>query len=540
MATPLRVIIVGGVAGGMSAATRLRRLNEHASITVLERGEHVSFANCGLPYHLSDTIADRASLLLHTPETLAARFRLDVRTGHEVLGIDRVAHTVAVRDLDAGTTENLVYDKLILSPGAAAVRPPLPGVDKAFVLRSVTDLDHLKHAVVSRGGDVVVVGAGFIGVEVAENLAGAGKRVTIIEAAPQVLPPLDVEMAAIVAHELRRHDVTVHLGVGVTSITDAAVTLTDGRVVPADLVVLAVGVRPEDGLARTAGLDVHERGGIVVSETLQTNDPDIYAVGDAALVTDPLGHAAFVALAWAANRQGRLVADHIMGHPVRFGSHPATAIAKVFDLAVASTGLSERQLRAQGINPTVVHTHPASHAGYYPGAETLNIKLLFDAVTGRIYGAQAVGGEGTDKRIDVLATAMHAGLRADQLADIPLAYAPPFGSAKDPINMLGYIAENLMDGLAHTVQWHELATDTRMLVDVRDKTEFDAGAIPGAINIPLPDLRDHLRELEARQLIVYCQVGMRGHTAAMLLAGEGIDAVNLDGGYLTWLSATTP
>ena len=540
MPTPLRVIIVGGVAGGMSAATRLRRLNEHASITVLERGEYVSFANCGLPYHLSDTIADRESLLLHTPETLAVRFRLDVRTRHDVLGINRAAHTVSVRDLDAGTTEDLVYDKLILSPGAAAVRPPLPGVDKAFVLRNVTDLDQLKHAVVSRGDNVVVVGAGFIGVEVAENLVAAGKCVTIIEAAPQVLPPLDAEMAAIVAEELRRHDVTVHLGTGVTSIDDAAVTLTDGRVVPADLVMLAVGVRPEDGLARTAGLDLHERGGIVVSETLQTNDPDIYAVGDAALVTDPLGHAALVALAWGANRQGRLVADHIMGHEVRFGSHPATAIAKVFDLAVASTGLSERQLRAQGINPMVVHTHPGSHAGYYPGAETIHLKLLFDAVSGRIYGAQAVGGEGTDKRIDVLATAMHAGLRADQLADIPLAYAPPYGSAKDPVNMLGYVAENLMDGLAHTVQWHELATDARMLVDVREKTEFDAGAIPGAINIPLPELRDHLHDLEGRQVIVYCQVGMRGHTAAMLLAGEDIDAANLDGGYLTWLSATTP
>jgi NADPH-dependent 2,4-dienoyl-CoA reductase/sulfur reductase-like enzyme/rhodanese-related sulfurtransferase len=404
------------------------------------------------------------------------------------------------------------------------------------VLRSVTDLDRLKAAVAERGPNVVVVGAGFIGVEVAENLVEAGKQVAVVEAAPQVLPPLDAEMAAEVAAELRRHGVNLHLGVGVQSIQPDSITLADGRVLPADLVVLAVGVRPEDGLARAAGLAVHERGGILISDTLQTSDPDIYAVGDAALVQDALGQSAFVALAWGANRQGRLAADHIKGMPARFGGHPATAIAKVFDLTVATTGLSERQLRNQGIDPMVVHTHPGSHAGYYPGAETMHLKLLFDGVSGLIYGAQAVGGAGTDKRIDVLATALHAGLTAPDLADLPLAYAPMYSSAKDPVNMLGYIAENVMDGITRTAQWHEVAGTDRTLLDVRERDEFALGAVPGAINVPLPELRDRMGELDGGPVLVYCKVGMRGHTATRLLEGAGIDAVNLDGGYLTWLS----
>jgi NADPH-dependent 2,4-dienoyl-CoA reductase/sulfur reductase-like enzyme/rhodanese-related sulfurtransferase len=536
MGSSPRVIIIGGVAGGMSAATRLRRLDERAGITVLERGEHVSFANCGLPYHLSDAIPNRESLLLHTPTTLAARFDIDVRTHREVLCINREAHTVTVRALDTGVVEDLPYDKLILSPGASAVRPPLPGIDLTFVLRSVSDLDRLKEAVRTRGRNVVVVGAGFIGVEVAENLSAAGKHVTVVEATAQVLPPLDPEMAAPVAAELQRHGVELHLGAGVQSIRADSITLADGRTLPADVVVLAVGVRPEDELARAAGLVCAERGGIIVNETLQTNDPDIYAVGDAALVKDAMGNTAFVALAWGANRQGRLAADHIMGRPIRFGGHPATAIAKVFDLTVATTGLSERQVRHLGIDPAVVHTHPGSHAGYYPGAETIDLKLVFDRVTGRIYGAQAVGGQGTDKRIDVIATALHAGLTAPDLADLPLAYAPPYGSAKDPVNMLGYVAENVIDGLSRTMQWHEVDGTDRIVVDVREPYEFAAGAIPGAVNIPLPQLRDHVGELAGRKVLVNCQVGVRGHTATRLLDGEGIDAVNLDGGYLTWLA----
>ncbi|MDL2345362.1 FAD-dependent oxidoreductase [Deinococcus sp. MIMF12] len=531
---PLNIVIVGGVAGGMSAATRLRRLDEHARITVLERGEHVSFANCGLPYHLSDAIPDRERLLLHTPESLAARFRLDVRTRHEVTAIDREARRVTVTDQRSGQVHVLPYDKLILSPGAAPILPPLPGVPLAFPLRTLPDLDRLKAAAKTRGPNAVVIGAGFIGLEVAENLREAGKAVTLVEAAPQVLPPLDPELAVLVQRELERHGVTVISGVGFSAITEQSVTLADGRVLPADLVALAVGVRPEDTLARQAGLDVAGRGGILVNGQLQTSDPDIYAVGDAALVRDALGNVAFVPLAWGANRQGRLVADHIAGRDVSFGGHPATAIAKVFGLTAASTGLNERQVRALGLTPAVVHTHPGSHAGYYPGAEPIHLKLVFDARTGRIYGAQAVGGQGTDKRIDVLATALHAGLSAEDLADLPLAYAPPYSSAKDPVNMLGYVAQNVMDGLTRTRQWHEVAGTHRLVVDVREPAEYARGSIPGAVNVPLNDLRSRLDELREQPVLVYCQVGQRGHAAARLLTELGVDAVNLDGGFLTW------
>lgn len=532
--SPLRVLIVGGVAGGMSAATRLRRLNEHASITVLERGEHVSFANCGLPYHLSDAIPDRDKLLLHTPETLAERFNLNVRVKHEVVSIDRVGHSVDVKNLVTGELLTLPYDKLILSPGASAIRPPMEGAERGLVLRNIPDMDRLKAAMHTNGPDAVVIGAGFIGLEVAENLREAGKNVTIVEAAPQVLPPLDSEMAAIVAAELKKHGVKVHLGVAAKAIEEAGVRLPDGTLLPADLVVLAVGVRPDDALARLAGLNTHERGGILVNTSMQTSDPDIYAVGDATLTLDPLSREVFVPLAWGANRAGRLVADHIMGRPIRFGAHPATAIAKIFKLTAASTGLNERQVQGAGLNYAVIHTHPGSHAGYYPGAQRISLKLVFDPATGRIYGAQAVGKSGTDKRIDVLATAIQAGVSADELADLPLAYAPPYSSAKDPVNMLGYVAQNIMEGDVKTVQWHEVEGDDRLLVDVRDPDEYARGAIPGAVNIPLNDLRARLSELQGRDVLLYCQVGQRGYTGARLLAGLGVKAVNLDGGYVTW------
>lgn len=532
MSQDLKVIIVGGVAGGMSAATRLRRLSEKAEIIVLERGEHVSFANCGLPYHLSDTIADRQKLLLNTPEGLKQRFNLDVRVGHEVTGIDRQAKTVKVRRLDSGEELSLPYDKLILSPGAYPVRPPLPGQERALTLRNIPDMDAIKARMAETGPHAVVIGGGFIGLEVAENLREAGKEVTLIEAAPQVLPPLDAEMSVLVRQELHKHGVQVRLATTVTEIGETDVLLSSGERVPADLVVLSIGVRPDDRLAREAGLAVAERGGIVVNDQMQTDDPDIYAVGDAVLTPNPLGQASFVPLAWGANRQGRLVADHIMGRPIQYGSHAATAIAKVFDLTAASTGLNERQLREAGLQPQAIHIHPGSHAGYYPGAERISIKLLLNAETGQIYGAQAVGGAGTDKRIDVLATAMHAGLKANDLADLPLAYAPPYSSAKDPVNMLGYIAENIMDGLTKTVQWHEL--QERPLVDVRNPDEFARGSIPGAVNIPLPELRQRLDELPEGAMVVHCQVGQRGHTAARLLSDLGYDVANLDGGYLTW------
>lgn len=530
----LRVIIVGGVAGGMSAATRLRRLNEQAQITVIERGEFVSFANCGLPYHLGAAIPNREKLLLHSPKTLSDRFRIDVRNFTEVTAIDRQGKSISLRDVRDGTESTLSYDKLILSPGASAVKPPLPGVELAFPLRNIPDMDRLKEAVQSRGPRAVVIGAGFIGIEVAENLKEAGKDVTVVEAAPQVLPPLDPEMAILAQQELEKHGVKVITGMGFTAITERSVKLADGTLLPTDLVVLAVGVRPEDGLARDAGLDVAERGGILVNEQLQTSDPDIYAVGDASLVKDALGNTSFVPLAWGANRQGRLVADHLIGKEIKFGGHPATAIAKVFGLTAASTGLNEKQLRALGLTPAVIHTHPGSHAGYYPGAEQMHLKLVFDAENGRIYGAQAVGGTGTDKRLDVIATALHAGLTADELADLPLAYSPPYSSAKDPVNMLGYVAQNVMDGVTRIAQWNEVQATDRLILDVREPTEFARGNIPGAVNIPLNALRQRLPELQGRKVLVHCQVGQRGHTAARLLTELGVDAVNLGGGYLTW------
>lgn len=534
MRATLKVIIIGGVAGGMSAATRLRRLDERAQITVIERGEFVSFANCGLPYHLSDAIQSREKLLLHTPQTLADRFRIDVRNFTEVTAINRDEKNVNLRNILTGEENNLSYDKLILSPGAYAVKPPLPGVELAFPLRNIPDMDKLKAAAQTRGPKAVVIGAGFIGIEVAENLQEAGKDVTVVEAMPQVLPPLDPEMAILAQQELEKHGVKVITGVGFSAITENSVKLADGTLLSADLVVLAVGVRPEDSLARTAGLDVAERGGILVNEQLQTSDPDIYAVGDAALVKDALGNTSFVPLAWGANRQGRLVADHITSKSIKFGGHPATAIAKIFNLTAASTGLNEKQVKALGLTPAVVHTHPGSHAGYYPGAEQIHLKLVFNAETGQIYGAQAVGGTGTDKRLDVIATALHAGLTADELADLPLAYAPPYSSAKDPVNMLGYVAQNVMDGLTKTAQWHEVSSTDRLIIDVREPNEFARGNIPGAVNIPLNELRERLPELQGKKVLVHCQVGQRGHTAARLLTELGVDAVNLDGGYLTW------
>ena len=462
-----------------------------------------------------------------------------VRNFHEVTAINRERQVVAYRNLQTGESGELPYDRLILSPGASPVRPPIEGLEHAYTLRNIADMDRIKAAVQASGPAAVVIGAGFIGLEVAENLAEAGKQVTVVEAADQVLPPLDPEMAALVEAELRRHGVKLHTSAIAARVSEQAVTLKDGRELPADLVILAVGVRPEDALARGAGLDTHERGGILISETMQTSDPHIYAVGDATLSRDPLGRSAFVPLAWGANRQGRLVADHIAGRRIQFGGHPATAIAKVFDLAAASTGLSEKQLRAEGLPYAVIHTHGSSHAGYYPGAKRLSLKLVFDPETGRIYGAQAVGAESADKRIDVIATAIHAGLTAEALADLPLAYAPPFGSAKDPVNMLGYIAENMQQGDVETVQWHEVGTEPTMpVIDVRNPDEFARGALPGAVNIPLPELRERLDEVRGLGAapVVYCQVGQRGYNAARLLSGHGISARNLDGGYTTWAS----
>lgn len=533
---------MGGVAGGMSAATRLRRLDERADIVVFERGQHVSYANCGLPYFVGGVIEDRAELLLQSPVALRERFDLDVRVRHEVVGIDRDAQEITVRDLDSSVETRERYDDLILSPGARPVIPPLDGVERALTLRDVSDVDAMTAVLASDPQTAVVIGAGFIGLELVENLRHRGLVVTVIEASSQVMPPLDPELAVLVEDELRAHGIAVELNTQVVRIGAKDVTLSDGRTIPAELVALAIGVQPESTLAERAGLELGQRGAIVVNDRQQTSDPHVYAVGDAVEKRNALGGGPLLApLANTANRQGRLVADVITGAHVTMRPTLGTAIVGLFGVSVALTGASEKQLRAQGIVPRVIHTHPFSHAGYYPGATQMALKLLVDVDTDEILGAQAVGGEGVDKRIDVIATAMAGGLRASELADLELAYAPQFGSAKDPVNMLGFIAENLRDKNAKSLQWHELneamATGST-LIDVRSQTEREESSIPGSIHIPSEEIRANLAELPAGELIVHCAVGQRGHTAARILSQAGRSVANLDGGMRTWQAGT--
>jgi len=534
----MKVVIIGGVAGGMSAATRLRRLSNEAEIVVLERSGHVSYANCGLPYYVGGVIEDEDSLLLQTPASLFNRFRLDVRVDTEAVAIDTSSNTVTARDLIKGQDYQIRYDFLILSPGATPIIPTLPGIERAMPLRTVEDVERLVREVQSSPRSAVVIGGGFIGLEIAENFVHRGIATTLVEATDQVLAPLDPEMASPVAEELRRHGVTLHLGDSVESMTLENVQLSSGQTIAADLVVLAIGVRPESGLARMAGLTIGERGGIVVDEFNRTSVENVYAVGDAAEKTDALdGMPTLVPLANIANRHGRVVADHIAKRRVRPRATIGTAIVKVFDLTIATTGWNEKRLRAGGRGFVAIHTHPSSHASYYPGAKPMCLKLLVDPSSGEILGAQGVGTEGLDKRIDVLATAIRGGLTAPELADLELAYAPPFGSAKDPVNMLGYIAENILSGLVETVQWQdvdECRARGAQFVDVRTREEFARGALPGALNIPVDELRERTSELAAGDIVVNCQVGQRGHIAVTLLNELGFHAKNLDGGYRTW------
>ena len=538
----MNVIVVGGVAGGMSAATRLRRLDEAANIIVLERSGYVSFANCGLPYHVSGVIEDRDELLLQTPEGLRERFNLDVRVLHEAVAIDRGARTVLVRDLRTGAEEALPYDALVLSPGARPVTPPIPGIERALTLRDIEDTDRMIERV-HGASSAVVLGGGFIGLEVAENLIAMGIETSVVEATAQVMAPLDPEMVAPVHRHLRAHGVRLELGQGVAAVGPDGVTLEDGREIAGEVVIAAIGVRPETTLAEQAGLEIGERCWILVDDRLRTSDPAIYAIGDAVEKVDALdGSRGLVPLANTANLQGRTVADILAGNPeVRDRPVLGTAIVGIFGLRVAATGWNEKRLRAAGRPYRAIHTHPASHAGYYPGAEPMSLKLLVDPETDRILGAQGVGGDGVDKRIDVIATAITGGLTASALAALELAYAPQFGSAKDPVNMLGYIARNQHEGHERTVQWHELA-DTMAagatLIDVRSPAEHERDPIPGALLLPLDELRKRAAELPDGPLIVHCEVGLRGHTAARLLSQLGHDVRNLDGGFRTWAAGT--
>lgn len=534
----MRVVIVGGVAGGMSAATRMRRLDADAEIVVLEKSGHVSYANCGLPYFVGGVIEEEDALLLQTPASLHARFKLDVRVATEVTSIDANAKTVTIKDWQTSEEYVLSYDKLILSPGASPVVPPIPGIERALTLRTVEDVEKIANRVNAKPKSAVVIGGGFIGVEIAENLVHKGISTTVVEAAPQVLAPLDPEMATLVAKEMRKHGVALHLGVSAKDVTPASVVLSDGTSLDAELVIMAIGVRPDTNLAKAAGLTIGTRGGIEVDDFNRTSNHDIYAVGDAAEKTDAIdGSATLVPLANLANRHGRVVADHIAGRTTRPIKTIGTAIVKVFDLTIAATGWNEKRLIAAGREVMVIHTHPNNHAGYYPDAKQIALKLIFDPKTGEILGGQGVGVDGVDKRIDVIATAIRGGITAPELADLELAYAPPFGSAKDPVNMLGYIAENMMSGLLKTAQWNQtqdLRAAGYQLIDVRSPSEYDHGSIPGAINIPVDEIRGRVSEIKHQPILVNCQVGQRGHTATMLLKELGFDATNLDGGYLTY------
>ena len=550
--TPRRIVVVGGVAGGMSAAARARRLDESASIVVLEQSDYVSFANCGLPYHLSGEIESRDALLLHTPESLRAALALDVRTGSRVTGIDRATRTVTVETAEA--TYALPYDALLLAPGAVAVRPPVEGLDHPAVhqLRTVPDLDAITARVAALPADgprrAVVVGAGFIGLEAVEALVARGLDVTLVELADHVLPPLDTELAPLLADELRAHGVALHLGVSASAVSSAAdgaalVTLSDGTRLPADVVVVNVGVRPASDLARDAGLELGARGAIRVDGDQRTSDPHIWAVGDAVEVVHAVtGATGPVPLAGPANRQGRRAADSMLGRRTTpQAAVLGTAIVRVFGLTAAVTGASQATLQRAGIAHEVVRIHPGHHAGYFPGAEQVHVVASF-APDGRLLGAQAVGRAGVDKRIDVLATALRAGMTADDLAELELAYAPPFGSAKDPVNMLGFVAQNVLDGTVP--QWHPADLDevraTSLVLDVRSRAEFARGHVAHALNVPHTELRERLDEVRAaaagRPVAVHCQSGVRSNIATRVLVQSGFDARNLSGG---WLSLTT-
>jgi NADPH-dependent 2,4-dienoyl-CoA reductase/sulfur reductase-like enzyme/rhodanese-related sulfurtransferase len=535
----MKVLIVGGVAGGMSAATRLRRLKEDAEIIIFEQGPNVSYANCGLPYHIGEVIQEEEQLLLQTPESLNARFNLDVRVNNRVLSIDPSAKTVRVADLARGTEYEVSYDQLVLSTGAKPRMVPIPGLERAHVLKDVGDAVGIKKLVDDKKiKTAAIIGAGFIGVELAENLQHRGIETTIVEFRDTILPQFDPEMIEPMQKVLVDHGIKLALSAETSEVLPDTLVLKDGRVIPADLVVAAIGVVADHKLAVDAGLEIGSAGGIKVDDRMRTSDPNIYAVGDAAEKTSALtGEPQMIWLANLANRHGRLVADVIAGEKVAGRPSIGTGIIGAYGLAASLTGLTEGLAKRMGVAHSIIHLHPSSHAGYYPGAHPISIKVLFSPETRKILGAQATGFDGVDKRIDVIATAIYAGLEIQDLMNLELAYAPAFGSAKDAINQTGYVGDNVLSGKTETVQWHELEAlqaDSHVLVDVRSESENAAGSIPGSVLIPVDSLRQHLRQLEGKNVIVHCAVGQRGHTAVQLLTGHGIKAKNLDGGYSTW------
>ncbi len=543
----MKPLIVGGVAGGASAAARARRLSEDADIILFERGPDVSFANCGLPYYVGGEISEREKLLVTTPEQLRARIKLDVRIRTSVEAIDRSAKKVRVRDFIAERDYEESYDKLLLAPGASPLRPPLPGIDLpgVFTLRNLDDVDRIKERVDQGVKQVVLLGGGFISLELAENFVRRGIATTVVEKNDQILTPFDREMTTPIVEHLATRGVSLLLGQSAEGFEQTrdglVVCLASGQRLPAQLVVVGVGVRPENTLAVDAGLEVGPRGGIRVNEFLRTSDPDIYAVGDAIEVKDFVtAEPTQVPLAGPANRQGRIAADNIFGRAVKYRGTQGTAILGFFDSTAAITGASEKVLRRTKRPFRKVYVHPTHHAGYYPSAEQMTLKVLFHPETGKLLGAQAVGGAGVDKRIDVLAVAIQAGMTVSDLEEMELAYAPQYGSAKDPINMAGFVAGGMLRGDHPQVDVDAVLSapaDKRpFVVDVRTPKEFSAGHIPEAVNIPLDELRSRLNELpREREIVAYCQVGQRGYLATRILLQAGLSAVNIGGGYETHL-----
>ena len=545
-----KVLIVGGVAGGASAAARLRRIDEKAEIIMFEKGSYISFANCGLPYYIGGAIKERKNLLVQTAEAMKARFNIDVRELSEVIKIDRQRKAVEVRSIKDGSIYEESYDVLVLSPGAFPVKPPIPGIDSPniYTLRDIPDTDSIKTFLdEKKPQNAVVVGGGFIGLEMAENLHSAGLKVDIVEALDQVMAPLDYEMAAIVHNHIRGKGCGLHLKDGVKAFEPegnrTAVVLQSGKRIPADMVILSIGVKPNNTLAREAGLEIGVTGGIKVNEYLQTSDPNIYALGDAVEVTDYIsGNPALIPLAGPANKQGRIVANNIAGRRETYKGTQGTAIAKVFDMAAASTGVNEKALKKlgkeSGKDYITTITHSASHAGYYPGGSAMAIKLVYTP-QGRVLGAQIAGYDGVDKRIDDIAIAVRHGMTVHDLQEFELAYAPPFSSAKDPVNMAGYVGSNVLNGDVKTAYWYEAMNadiSRTFLLDVREPSEYQKGHIPNAVNIPLDQIRSRLKEIPRdKEIIVNCQVGLRSYIGARIMMQNGFDNVrNLSGGYKTY------
>ncbi|MBY7859652.1 FAD-dependent oxidoreductase [Vibrio fluvialis] len=563
-----KIVIIGGVAGGASAAARARRLSEDAQIIMFERGPFVSFANCGLPYHIGGDIKERANLLLQTPESFLARFNVDVRVMNEVVRINRADKTITVRNLLDQSEYEESYDFLLLSPGAGPIVPPIPGLDNPLThsLRNIPDMDRILETIQMNQPDhATVIGGGFIGLEMMEAFHQLGIKTTLIEMADQVMTPVDREMAGFAHAEIRAKGIDLRLGVALQAVEfkpatsmpsidsgeniehqhmngELDLTLSNGETLTTDILIMAIGVRPETKLAAEAGLQIGELGGIYTNAHMQTSDPNIYAVGDAIEEKDFVtGQSTLVPLAGPANRQGRMAADNMLGRSETYQGTQGTAICKIFDLAVASTGKNEKQLKRAGIEYEKVYVHTASHASYYPGAEIVSFKMLFDPKSGKIFGAQAVGKDGIDKRIDVMAVAQRAGMTVEQLQHLELTYAPPYGSAKDVINQAAFVATNIMKGDAKAIHFDEIdsLTDEQVLLDVRNPGELqNVGYLPGAINIPVDQLRERMNELpKDKEIIIYCQVGLRGNVAYRQLVNNGYKARNLLGGYRTYLFA---